>query len=318
MTELFHKWRSIENLDDFIAEDEMKRAGGDVRYVITEKLDGSCLQIAWDRATDSLAFFTRNGNLPFETVKGFTEFAPSMADLAAVARAFAAAHPDVTAAGWYGELIGSKAMNRLNYCKDLQVRLFHFYWETADAVRHAAFAELEDQLKAAGLLKKYGMPVLGTIALKDLVGWKCPDWKSAFPTAVGFEGVVFHPAEADSWERRIFKWKTPAFAEVSKRVPRLKTPEEKALESHVNAGREVFLAYVTENRAYSVQSKMGVIRMKDVGRATAALMADAREDFLKDHPEYAKDEALKSILNVGNAGFLLVRKLAMQNEAAGA
>ncbi len=76
MTELFHKWRSIENLDDFIAQDEMKRTGGDVRYVITEKLDGSCLQIAWDRATDRLSFFTRNGNSPFETVKGFTEFAP--------------------------------------------------------------------------------------------------------------------------------------------------------------------------------------------------------------------------------------------------
>ena len=67
MKTLFHKWRSIENLDDFIAEDELKNAAPDARYIVTEKLDGSNLQIAWDRETDTLSFFTRNGNSPFET-----------------------------------------------------------------------------------------------------------------------------------------------------------------------------------------------------------------------------------------------------------
>lgn len=46
MKTLFHKWRSIENLDDFIAEDELKQAASEARYIVTEKLDGSNLQIA--------------------------------------------------------------------------------------------------------------------------------------------------------------------------------------------------------------------------------------------------------------------------------
>ena len=71
---------------------------------------------------------------------------------------------------------------------------------------------------------------------------------------------------------------------------------------------------MNENRAYSVQSKMGVILTKDIAKATAALLADAKEDFLKDHPEYVGDETLKAISNVGNAGYLIIRKLAFQNE----
>ena len=288
MKTLFHKWRSIENLDDFIAEDEMKHAASNARYIVTEKLDGSNLQIAWDRDTDTLSFFTRNGNSPFETVKRFAAFAPTTADLAALARSVAAAHPEATAVGWYGELIGSKAMNRLCYCKDLQVRLFHFYWEAGDVIHHTSFPELEAQLKDAGLLQKYGIPVLGTVTLKELVGWKFPNWKSAFPTAVGFE--------------------------VAKPVAKHKTAEEKALADHIKSGREIFSAYVNENRAYSVQSKMGVILTKDIAKATGALLADAKEDFLKDLPEYVGDEALKAICNVGNAGYLIIRKLAFQNE----
>ena len=53
---------------------------------------------------------------------------------------------------------------------------------------------------------------------------------------------------------------------------------------------------------------------KDIAKATGALLADAKEDFLKDHPEYIGDEALKAICNVGNAGYLVIRKLAFQNE----
>lgn len=314
MKTLFHKWRSIENLDDFIAEGEMKRAAPEARYIVTEKLDGSNLQIAWDRESGTLSFFTRNGNSPFETVKGFESFVPTTDDLATLARRLAAAHPEATAVGWYGELIGSKAMNRLCYCKELQVRLFHFYWEAGDVIHHTSFPELEAQLKDAGLLQKYGIPILGTVTLKELVGWKFPNWKSAFPTAVGFEGVVFHPAEPESWARRIFKWKTPEFREVAKPVAKHKTAEEKALADHIKSGQEIFSAYINENRAYSVQSKMGVILTKDIAKATAALLADAKEDFLKDHPEYVGDEARKAICNVGNAGYLIIRKLAFQNE----
>ena len=157
MKTLFHKWRSIENLDDFIAEDELKYAAPEARYIVTEKLDGSNLQIAWDWESDTLSFFTRNGNSPFETVKGFESFAPTTTDLAALARSFAAAHSEASAVGWYGELIGSKAMNRLCYCKELQVRLFHFYWEAGDVIHHSSFPELEAQLKDAGLLEKYGI-----------------------------------------------------------------------------------------------------------------------------------------------------------------
>ena len=94
-----------------------------------------------------------------------------------------------------------------------------------------------------------------------------------------------------------------------------KTAEEKALADHIKSGREIFSAYVNENRAYSVQSKMGVILTKDIAKATAALLADAKEDFLKDHPEYVGDEALKAICNVGNTGYLIIRKLAFLNEA---
>ena len=86
MTELFRKWRHIENLDDFLAEEEMKIWPADCRYIITEKLDGSNLLMAWDAEKGAFSFFTRNGNDPFETVKGFESFAATLGDLAELCR----------------------------------------------------------------------------------------------------------------------------------------------------------------------------------------------------------------------------------------
>lgn len=317
MTELFHKWRHIENLDDFLAEEEMKRWPGDCRYLITEKLDGSNLMMAWDREKGAFAFFTRNGNDPFETVKGFESFAETLGDLADLCRRDCDEHPEAAAVGFYGELIGSKAMNRLNYCRDLQVRLFHFYRQKADGtLEHMTFPTLQTMLEKGGLLEKYGMPVLGEVTLKELVGWQAPEYKSAFETAVGFEGVVFHPVEEDSWYRTLFKWKTPAFREVSRRVPRIKIEQNAESSRIIGEGKTIFKTYITESRAYGIVSKFGSLKTKDIGRATAAFISDAREDFLKDHPEYVGSEHLKDILNVGSDGFLIMRKIVMQTIAA--
>lgn len=317
MTELFRKWRHIENLDDFLAEEEMKIWPADCRYLITEKLDGSNLLMAWDAEKGAFSFFTRNGNDPFETVKGFESFAATLGDLAELCRKDCHDHPAAAAVGFYGELIGSKAMNRLNYCRDLQVRLFHFYRQMADGtLEHASFPALQAMLRQAGLLEKYGIPVLGEVTLKELVGWKAPEYKSAFETAVALEGVVFHPVEEGSWLRTIFKWKTPEFREVARRVPRIKIEKNAEADRIISEGKAVFKTYITESRAYGIVSKFGSLKTKDIGRATAALVTDAREDFLKDHPEYVGSEHLKDILNVGSDGFFIMRKIVMQTIAA--
>lgn len=311
-TKLFRKWRSIENLDDFLAEEELKYFDGESRYLITEKLDGSNLLMAWDAEKGAFSFFTRNGNDPFETVKGFDVFAGTVGDLAELCRREYEARTDLAAVGFYGELIGSKAMNRLNYSKELQVRLFHFYRETKDGrIEHTSFPALNEMLKEAGLIEKYGMPVLGEVPLKALVGWQAPAYKSSFETAVGFEGVVFHPADGN-WTRRIFKWKTPEFREVSRRTPRIKIEQNAEAARIIEEGRTIFKTYITENRAWAVLSKFGSVQTKTIGKATAVFITDAREDFLKDHPEFAGSEHLKDILNVGSEGFFIMRKLVMQ------
>lgn len=318
MANHFRKWRHIENLDDFLAGEELKRFPADCRYVITEKLDGSNLHVAWDSREEAFSFFTRNGNDPFESVRGFREFAGTLGDLADLCRELAGTHPEAAVVGFYGELIGNGIMNRLNYCVKPELRLFHLYYENAEGeADHRPFPELVAVLEKSGLLPRYGMPVLGETTLGALVGWRAPEYRSVYPTAKGFEGVVFHPVEEGSWNRTIFKWKTPQFSEVMSRkggkVTIEKDPEEARI---IGEGRALFSAYINENRAYGILSKFGSIRTKDIGKATAAFISDAREDFLKDHPEFVGHEHLKEILNVGSAGFLLIRRIAYEQAEA--
>lgn len=150
---------------------------------------------------------------------------------------------------------------------------------------------------------KFDIPeLLGSLELKEV--------ESRTSVSGVSEGYVFHEVEQEKSEfpySRSFKFKADKFRECRKRKP------QKPVTDIITQGRMVFKEYITENRAYTVQSKMGEFTKANIGQALRELIEDAKEDFLREHKEFYGQD-LKKICNVGNVGYLVVSKIIAQNE----
>jgi hypothetical protein len=62
---------------------------------------------------------------------------------------------------------------------------------------------------------------------------------------------------------------------------------------------------------YSVISKEGKPTVKDAGKFIALFIQDAKEDFLKEHPEYLtlSDKEMKFVCNIGSLGFQIFSEI---------
>lgn len=186
----------------------------------------------------------------------------------------------------WGEYYGQKINGRINYGS----RTFKFY----DVVISDQFADADKECmiepKAVNFLasvwskiggfkqEDYFLPhhLIEANCRDDLINKLPLPLKSAYAEDDNAEGYVV-TACGDSFRAR-WKHKDPRFEEKAK----VKRNKPMATDSEVEALREQFKTYFTENRMIGIMSKT---TSRDVKTLIQMLIADVKEDFLADNKE---------------------------------
>ena len=305
----FLKWPSVENAyrKKFIAVflDEFPELT-QVEYVITEKLHGANLQLAFAPG-EPMCVGTRKRFLGKDVLGNDEKFynvhnvlqRDDYQEICAALEQTAVIYP----IRLFGELFGGKVQKGVDYGREQRILFFGLM--IGDELQ--PFSALEQLTVDIPILQSYLVPVLSVEkALQDAIDFDCN-----LITRAGMlrqdnimEGIVIQPY------RRVYrnagghtfllKKKNEAFKEKQK-VKRTPTPED----SEAARLNMEFRAYLTSARLQAVFSKYGEIEEPhQIGEYIRYMLADAKQDFLKDWGDAfdALDEkGQKQVLNVGSA-----------------
>lgn len=324
---MFHKWRSIENYER-IDKDLLQGAESNLFYV-TEKLDGCnvCIcnktieidELNWN---ESWVVRSRNGGdfsknadvkVAMKKIEPFLEFLR-------VALRYDW-NQDFREIVIYGELVNSKLLHRIWYGdKSPQIRLFglSFYnpellhWVDATIEELFLYASWYSEINKAET-KQFFVPILGgAIQLYEIDIDKLPK-RSQLSIDGALEGYVLHNIDIKGRGILPFiKWKTKEFSECIAGYSSRRSVEVTDQEREVGRIQKDFARYFTLNRAYSVLSKHSEVSIKDLSALCREFFDDAKEDYLKDHPELVGHPDEKKMFKGSSSAFLLLKQ-AMQN-----
>lgn len=324
---MFHKWRSIENYER-IDKDLLNQVECDLFYV-TEKLDGCNVCICNKREVidelnwhESWVVRSRNGGdfsenadvkVAMKKIEPFLEFLR-------VALRYDW-NQDFREFVIYGELVNSKLLHRIWYGdKSPQIRLFglSFYnpellrWVDATIKELFLYASWYSEINKAET-KQFFVPILGeAIQLYEIDIDKLPK-RSQLSIDGALEGYVLH--NVDIKGRGILpliKWKTKEFSECIEGYSSRRSAEVTEQEREIGRVQKDFARYFTLNRAYSVLSKHSEVSIKDLSSLCREFFDDAKEDYLKDHPELVGHPDEKKMFKGSSSAFLLLKE-AMKN-----
>ena len=324
---MFHKWRSIENYER-IDKDLLNQVECDLFYV-TEKLDGCNVCICNKREVidelnwhESWVVRSRNGGdfsenadvkVAMKKIKPFLEFLR-------VALRYDW-NQDFREFVIYGELVNSKLLHRIWYGdKSPQIRLFglSFYnpellhWVDATIEELFLYASWYSEINKVET-KQFFVPILGgAIQLYEIDIDKLPK-RSQLSIDGALEGYVLH--NIDIKGRGILpliKWKTKEFSECIEGYSSRRSAEVTEQEREIGRVQKDFARYFTLNRAYSVLSKHSEVSIKDLSSLCREFFDDAKEDYLKDHPELVGHPDEKKMFKGSSSAFLLLKE-AMKN-----
>ena len=333
---MFHKWRSIENYER-IDKDILNDVECDLFYV-TEKLDGCNVCICNKREVidelnwhESWVVRSRNGGdfsenadvkIAMKKIEPFLNFIRDALryDI----------NRDFQEIVIYGELVNSKLLHRIWYGdKTPQIRLFglSYFYATLDRwidctieqlFKYAHWYHTRTNIDT----QQYFVPIIGK---KDPL-WdnravsrfyeididKLPK-KSKLSVDGSLEGYVLHNVD---WEGSkllpLIKWKTKEFTECIEEYSARRSAEITDEEKEIERVRKDFARYFTLNRAYSVLSKHSDVSTKDLSALCREFFDDAKEDYLKDHPELVGHPDEKKMFKGSSSAFLLLKE-AMKN-----
>lgn len=333
---MFHKWRSIENYER-IDKELLEDSQCDFFYV-TEKLDGCNVCICNKREVidelnwrESWVVRSRNGG-------DFSENADVKVAMKKI-EPFLDFIRDTLRYDWnrdfreiviYGELINSKLLHRIWYGdKTPQIRLFglSYLYPTLERwidstieglFRYARWYESTTNLDT----QQYFVPIIGEknpfcgnraiSRLYEIDIDKLPK-KSKLSVDGSLEGYVLHNIDWKGCKTLPFiKWKTKEFSECIEGYSSRRSAEVTDQEREVGRIQKDFARYFTLNRAYSVLSKHSDVSIKDLSALCREFFDDAKEDYLKDHPELVGHPDEKKMFKGSSSAFLLLKQ-AMQN-----
>lgn len=324
---MFHKWRSIENYER-IDKDLLNQVECDLFYV-TEKLDGCNVCICNKREVidelnwhESWVVRSRNGGdfsenadvkVAMKKIEPFLEFLR-------VALRYDW-NQDFREFVIYGELINSKLLHRIWYGdKTPQIRLFglSFYnpellrWVDATIKELFLYASWYSEINKAET-KQFFVPILGeAIQLYEIDIDKLPK-RSQLSIDGALEGYVLHNIDIKGRGILPFiKWKTKEFTEYVEGYSSRRSAEVTDQEREIGRIQKDFARYFTLNRAYSVLSKHSDVSIKDLSALCREFFDDAKEDYLKDHPELVGHPDEKKMFKGSSSAFLLLKE-AMKN-----
>lgn len=324
---MFHKWRSIENYER-IDKDLLQGAESNLFYV-TEKLDGcnvcicnktiEIVELSWN---ESWVVRSRNGGDFSENadVKVAMKKIEPFLDFIRVALRYDW-NQNFREIVIYGELVNSKLLHRIWYGdKSPQIRLFglSFYnpellhWVDATIEELFLYASWYSEINKAET-KQFFVPILGeAIQLYEIDIDKLPK-RSQLSIDGALEGYVLH--NVDIKGRGILpliKWKTKEFSECIEGYSSRRSAEVTEQEREIGRIQKDFARYFTLNRAYSVLSKHSDVSIKDLSALCREFFDDAKEDYLKDHPELVGHPDEKKMFKGSSSAFLLLKE-AMKN-----
>lgn len=293
---MFKKWPSIENsyrekfIDVFLAEfPELEQE----TFQITEKLHGSNVQL----------FFVPNqprriGSRNQWVDEGFYNVG---AILPVYESLFADLQKGVEEGGYtlrlFGELFGPGIQKGVDY----GIKRILFFGAMIDD-------ELQPPTEVQAMVGDFYVPFVAEVeGLQAAL-----DFNSEFETNLGegiCEGVVIQPRDKvyrnAGGHTFLLKKKNEAFKEKAS----AKKPAQPQDPELVRLNAE-FTLYITENRLQSVFSKHGEIEdPKQIGQYIRLVLADAKEDFLKDYGDEIEKLDKKSQRRVYNVGSLIANML---------
>lgn len=294
---MFKKYPSIENnyqekwINQFC--DKFGNALTQSKYIITEKIHGANIQLIFVPNDPEYRIASRQ-QLTDRNFYNVGEVLDKM-DLSWL-HDIANKHESIIRV--YGEVFGPGIQKGVNYGNEKRLLFFDMRIGEYLCTQERFFEYFKDA-------KELTVPVVGMVnslaealafdtqfnsVLNDIEDNEC-------------EGIVIKPFK-DVFHNNAgalfyIKKKNTKFAEKEKRKPRKPRPE---WSDEVNTLRELFLAYLNEERLESVFSKEGRITdRKDIGRYIGYMMKDATDTFKKeenlDELELTKEE-LKYIMSV--------------------
>lgn len=315
----FRKFPSIENsyrdkeicywLDKF---PELR----DETYIITEKLDGSCISFVYEpdgtfHVAKRSGFVGSDENFYDIQRVVYNEYK----DIMYVFKNFAQSTKSTL--NVYGELFGKGIQKRINYGPEKYIRFFDV---TVDDVMFSQ-REIEDFFSSLNI-EDMLVPNFGTVkGLQAALDFNV----EGVPTLINpdggsfIEGVVIKPYEKmymipygeDTPTTKLgnpfyLKKKSEKFNEVKPKR------EKKEVDEGIEVLRNSFKDYITENRVLSVFSKYGEIEHpKQIGDYIRLVLNDAKEEFEKDYSDdlYELDKnELKQVYNVSKNVLAILNK----------
>lgn len=305
----FVRWPHIDNVENLNTSEILDKYSH-CKFAITEKLDGCNVCISIPK-NGPIEVFSRNGErwtdndgvkTAMRKVSPFVRFARDL---------LAEVHSNIECVYLYGELVNWKIPNRIRYYEGLPDIVFFglkFITEGSSVIKSETFVTLKSFYREFLCAHPLFSSIVhiapdvydGKLRLKDIDFDRLMKHSTCSTTGT-IEGYVFHNIEPDTIDEfPAFKLKFPEFSEIK--------ASKKPISSEVKNGREIFKSYITKNRVISLLSKIGIPDNASITEAVKALVEDAKEDFLKDHPEFSEHEDLKKILNAGSAPFLLIKQ----------
>jgi len=304
------KWPSIENSyrEKFIAEFLAEFPDlATMQFVITEKAHGSSVQLAVD-VDGTTHTGTRRRWLP-RGEKFYNLW--SVLDRPMYQNILRAISWEAGSRGCsirlYGELYGGNVQKGVDYGPIQKIRFFGLAINDVFAPLYELERFAQDLYTIVPLV-----PVVGKVlGLEAALNFDANFITYCGPRDEGniCEGVVISPYKrwlVDHWGRSfLLKAKNAAFREkqAEKKPPTLPDTEVARLNAE-------FLAYITEPRLQAVFSKNGPIREpSQIGRFIRLMIADAKEEFLKDFGEEVAALEGKKTRKVYNVGRVVAEML---------
>ena len=308
-TNFFIPYPKIENLET-AGEDFPKDLSG-LRMCVKEKLDGANIGLWLPRMGDAFAF-TRKG----QDARGFYSFAKDSEVLSSVLETMRekmnhVLSPEADGIYLWGEYYGKGIQNRIPYYGERNFRFYdiliryhnnpHFSILPPYLFKHFLCDELRlapEMLQDFFLLGREYDPMTISEIKENLKFPVHSDFSDA--SAEGFV-LTFYRIGVDGFLR--WKFKDPNFSEV-----KVRSTNAKMLSSQVQALREIFKSYMTENRALSILSK--TTERKRLDLLVRDLVADAKEDFMQDHADEMQEidpKDYKLVFKVGSLPFILIK-----------
>ena len=285
---MFRKYPSLINHYQMKAINDATLTCRSKSFVIQEKLDGANFQLYI--TNDDVVFGKRNSLLGDNA--SFFNFQQAVAKRQAeITRIQQSLKDNPYADSYivYGELFGGNTQTRVSYQEDRDIKIFDIVivrdkteysmpWHSVELF--AQCHDFEDML----------VPVFGyTDTLEEALGFDVENRETLVGddeynpyNNKGIEGVTIRPADECALDYRIKK-KSKAFADkAGVKAPKQYDPSSDECKEITS----LFEGYINTNRVADYFSKEGVIESpSQIGDYIRGILADAKEDFFKDHKE---------------------------------